>query len=88
MKNSEQNESVTVSFAMLCFQIGEHNPQLQKITDILDSIKEKVKLITVYQWLICSLFSPEFSYLLLDFDVAYAAGLKAGLKHLWPIERK
>lgn len=82
------SQTVTISFAISCFQIGEHNPQLQKITDILDSIKEKVKLITVYQWLICSLFSPEFSYLLLDFDVAYAAGLEAGLKHPWPIERK
>ena len=57
------SQTVTISFAISCFQIGEHNPQLQKITDILDSIKEKVKLITVYQWLICSLFSPEFSYL-------------------------
>lgn len=27
------------------FQIGECNPHLQKVTDILDSIKEKVKLI-------------------------------------------
>lgn len=43
------SQTVTISFAISCFQIGEHNPQLQKITDILDSIKEKVKLITVYQ---------------------------------------
>lgn len=40
--------TVTISSEMLCFQIGEHNPQLQKITDILDSIKEKVKLIAMY----------------------------------------
>lgn len=35
--------TVTISFEISCFQIGEHNSQLQKITDILDSIKEKVQ---------------------------------------------
>lgn len=89
--NSDWNgvsQTITISFGILCFQIGEHNPQLQKITDILDSIKEKVNLITVYQWLIRSLISPEFSYVLLVFGVAYAAGLEVGLEHPWPIERK
>lgn len=56
--------AVTISSEISCFQIGEHNSQLQKITDILDSIKEKVKSITICWCLMFSLFSPEFSYLL------------------------
>lgn len=41
--NQTCSATVTTSLEILCFQIGEHNSQLQKITDILDSIKEKVK---------------------------------------------
>lgn len=56
-----RSPAVTTSCEISCFQIGEFNPQLQKITDILDSIKEKVKLILVHGWLTQSLFSAEFS---------------------------
>lgn len=49
------SDIVTISFEILYFQIGELNPQLQKITDILDSIKEKVKPALDDRWLIHTL---------------------------------
>lgn len=56
-----QSDTVTISFDISCFQIGELNPQLQKITDILDSIKEKVKPVPDGRWLMRALLSPELS---------------------------
>ncbi|XP_026945545.1 carbonic anhydrase 13 isoform X1 [Sagmatias obliquidens] len=43
-------------------QIGEHNPQLQKITDILDSIKEKGKQTRFTNFDPLSLLPPRWDY--------------------------
>lgn len=54
--------AVTISSEISCFQIGEHNSQLQKITDILDSIKEKGKQTRFTNFDPLSLLPPSWDY--------------------------
>ncbi|ELK02419.1 Carbonic anhydrase 13 [Pteropus alecto] len=57
-----RSDTVTISFEISCFQIGEFNPQLQKITDILDSIKEKGKQTRFTNFDPSSLLPPSWDY--------------------------
>ncbi|XP_050017729.1 carbonic anhydrase 13 isoform X3 [Alexandromys fortis] len=56
------HESDGLAVLGIFLQIGEHNPQLQKITDILDSIKEKGKQTRFTNFDPLSLLPPSWDY--------------------------
>lgn len=56
------HESDGLAVLGVFLQIGEHNPQLQKITDILDSIKEKGKQTRFTNFDPLSLLPPSWDY--------------------------